>query len=574
MPETFHQRWRLYRGLNGQFVRFFDRVATAYRKVSAGRIGGPIHRSIGTTAAVMLLLVALTALTPLAQGFGRPYWHAADRDVLMVQQPLMLNSGQPQSSFDHPSYLNFLLLAGWYRLLAAADLVEISTYAAFMKLDPAATERALDELVAAGRVLSVLIAAAFVLLVYFGIRRLTRDRGPAVMMAAMFACGWGVAVQTTIIRTELLSALLVVAAFFAMVEAARSRGAATGLWLGAAGFLSMAAMLVKIQVIVMLLGFPVLALVLRSHLSGGAWRPVSGRLAAGVVVAAAAAGIVAAVILWGALERGDRFSPPGQVFAAAAVNGSLPGAYQFLTLAWIAAGMAVYGVAARVPLRVWTVGAGGFVIGASAGVMLVFIVYHPDNLRAVVNYLDQSLYFAAVKKLEFDGAWSSQALDRATSGLPAILFERLGGMARAHLSASGRQLMELFVIVGIAMAVVRRRWRPAGLAAIFLGLALGIELAFRTRYMPHWYFIYLDPWRVLALAVLMADFLAEAPQARPRRTAMLAAPAIVYCAVLLLKTTSASFIVPQDFSRGHSICGKNSVYGDFNGRLAVCEGIR
>ena len=155
-----------------------------------------------------------------------------------------------------------------------------------------------------------------------------------------------------------------------------------------------------------------------------------------------------------------------------------------------------------------------------------------------------------------------------------ILFERLGGRARAHISVGGKQLMEFFVIVGIAMAVVRRRWRPAGLAAVFLGLALGIELAFRTRYMPHWYFIYLDPWRVLALAVLMADFLAEAPQARPRRTAMLAAPAIVFCAVLLLKTTSASFIKPQDFSRGHAICGKNSIYRDFNYRLSVCNQIR
>ena len=58
-------------------------------------------------------------------GYWNPYWRNADMDFMMVYQAFLLNDGRPQDFFDHPGYLNILLIDNWFRLLHSFGLLDV-----------------------------------------------------------------------------------------------------------------------------------------------------------------------------------------------------------------------------------------------------------------------------------------------------------------------------------------------------------------------------------------------------------------------------------------------------------------
>src|SRR5262249_24876114 len=138
--------------------------------------------------------------------------------------------------FDHTGYLYFLLLAAWYRLLHWLALLPVHAFSELPAAsDVARFDRSWQQLIEAGRVLSLLIGIAFVWIYATLVRRLVGDWRLAVMAAIAFAGSGGVALHIRIMRTELLSAALVTSALMFILVAAHAGTIRRSIYIGLAG---------------------------------------------------------------------------------------------------------------------------------------------------------------------------------------------------------------------------------------------------------------------------------------------------------------------------------------------------
>ena len=128
------------------------------------------------------------AISLLLVGFFMPYWKIADQDLPLAFNALLLNDGRAQEYFGHTGYLYMLLLADWYRLLHGLGLLPVHALSELPpSTDVAAFDRAWQQIVEAGRVLSLLRGIAFVWIYATLVRRLVGDWRLAVMAAIALA---------------------------------------------------------------------------------------------------------------------------------------------------------------------------------------------------------------------------------------------------------------------------------------------------------------------------------------------------------------------------------------------------
>src|SRR5262249_50375884 len=148
------------------------------------------------------------------------YWRRFDMDFLMVYEAWLYNDGLPQGWFHHAGYLTILLLGNWFRLLHAVGLLDIHA----LSLLPAPAEAApgWTQAVRAGRVLSLLLACAFVGTFALLLRRLIENWRVAALGAFALTFSAGVMMQSRSMRTELIAAGLAVTALLILLIAART----------------------------------------------------------------------------------------------------------------------------------------------------------------------------------------------------------------------------------------------------------------------------------------------------------------------------------------------------------------
>jgi len=464
------------------------------------------------------------ALSLLLVGLFMPYWKIADQDVTLAYNGLLLNDGRAQEYFDHTGYLYHLLLAAWYRLLHGLGLLPVH---ALSELPPASDvagfDRAWQQLIEAGRTLSLILGVAFVWVYAILVRRLIGDWRIAVIAALALAWSGGIAMHIRIMRTELLSAGLITCALLLVLVAVRSDAVRRVIYIGLAGLCASLAIITKVQALLPALAIPIIALVFGQAVSEEeAEAPRSAR--AWTVAAVAAAAAVA--LAWPALSLFAQGMAGSTSYRP--IGGGLSGVYQWLIALWVTVAMIAYAVIYRASVGGTVAAMAALMAGIELGLLSLDIRYHVLNVIAVANPVEHLFAFAA------SGASVLTEEPQMLTGAFAVSLAK--GVVRAlathsfvfSTSARPTLLLEWFAIVG-AIVLWRRGERRLPLqVAVLIATVWGLDAVFSLRSLQTQYFAYTDPVLILAAALVLAHL----PELQTRRWAQHAAIALLVITVV------------------------------------------
>jgi hypothetical protein len=414
------------------------------------------------------LALAACLAVPLAAALlyrlGRPYPFSADQDLVFVYEALRLGQGLPQQYLDHTGYLCFLLLSLWFKALNAVGLVAVARLDQ-LPPDGPTFHAALQGLTVAGRVWSAALATGLVLVMHAGLRRLAGNPRLALAATAAFATSEGLLGHALIMRTELLAALAVFAAFFlllAWIRAPGRPGLAAALGLAAA-----AALMAKMQTILLLLAFPVLA------------------LAFGERRAVRADGDDTVTALW--LLVAAVAALPAGAMVATSIIGS--GGYQAAIAIYAGLAMPAYARLYRLPGEIAWRGAAALALGLSSGMLLHLVRHNIGATTALVNFVEHMSVFTTLPMPgnPTAGTLAAGLADRAVAALAVM-------PVREHLA------------VLLALGLATWHWwsgerRLALRTALLAGVGLGFVAACSLRgYVAH-YRLFAEGWWLLAIVL-------------------------------------------------------------------------
>lgn len=420
--------------------------------------------------AALALAAAIPLLVAAWHGLGRPYFTTPDADIIYTGEALRALDGRLHLYTDHPAYTYALALAAWLKALSLAGFIPAPGLAAAVAAPD--IDAYAQAMVQGGRLLSAVLASGFVVAATLLLRLGGIGRLMAALFALMLACSGGVAIQAVILRAEMASASCLFLSFAALAIAARRSGWAGPAWLGLAGFLAMLALEAKVQALIPLLAFPVLALGLEAIRgprppARGDWRVMA------LPLVAAAFALPVLAIAWFSMRDFD-FGPS-------------IGFYQAAILVWILAGMAAFTRLNRVPAAIALLGLAALALGMALGFDVLFLRHSHRVVDAVVNPIEHMRVFAG-------GLISGQSPTKA-------LGEALVAMLRNALQPQllPLRVTELAALAGAVMLWRRRRGQAALSSVLLVGMALAVELGFGLRGVHPWYLVYIEPWVLLAL---------------------------------------------------------------------------
>lgn len=448
----------------------------------------------------LLFIVALLAASFFLVGYFIVYWRNADMDFMVVYNVFLLNDGQPQFYFDHPAYFTILLVKGWFRFLHQLGLLDAWKLSAIPNSSAAAFDEAMTGAVRAGRLLSFWLAIAVVLVFAVLMRRIVHDWRLATIAVFAFASSGALAMQMRIMRTELIAAPLVVFAFLILVLAARQATNWRPLVLALAAFLCVLGLENKVHAILPISALPLMILPFGSAAGASTpfWKQDPRRW-----LAAAAFAVSALTILWVSLPLiRTGFDPIAMAatLPAKSLFSGRSGLYQAGILAWTAIAMVAFSAIWKVSVAESLAGMLSLLIGICAALLMLDIAYHDENVVTVLNPLERMLGFADLSPLPGSGGGLFAML-----GLLALDGARVLLRYTFVLSSSPRPAVFLIwlIVPGIVYAW-RRGERQAALQAAVLMLAvIGIDTIGMRRGLKDEYFIFTDPFIIIAGAVLL-----------------------------------------------------------------------
>jgi hypothetical protein len=443
-------------------------------------------------------------ISVLLIGFRMPYWKVADQDMVLAYQALLFNDGKAQEYFDHTGYLNDLAIAGWYQLLHWLGVLPAHALSALPPPDDAAAyDHAWQNLIAAGRVLSLILGAGFVWLFATLTRRFVGDWRIAIMAALALAYSGSLAWHIRTMRTELLSAGLVTSALLLVLVAAREPAIRRHVFIALAALCATLAVVAKVQALLPVLAIPAIVLAFGQAKQGPGYCDLgsAGRkrwmLAAGVALLAAVAAYPAIKLL--------RLGIAGGIGVYRPLGAGLAGVYQLLIGLWVTGAVVAYAVVWRTPAAATVTALASVALGVCAGLSSLWIYYDVRNVVAVANPIEHMAVFAS----------ANPALSQETQILSATLFTTLAmGVGRSlavHsfvFSPSGRPtlLLEWFAIAGTAVMWRSGERRAAMQVGLLIVAAWGIDAMFSVRNLQLAYAVYTDPLLIDAAAMVLARF--------------------------------------------------------------------
>jgi hypothetical protein len=483
-----------------------------------------------TLPVLALVLLLALAVPPLLREFWLPYWEYTDQDLILAYNALLLNQGLPQEYFDHPGYVYFLALSAWYRWLHGLGLLSLSSLNGLPPLaDAAAYDAAWTELIRAGRVFSMLLGSAAVLIFTATIRRLTGSGRIALLIGLGLVFSMGLNQQIRQMRTDFLSGIFALCVLCGGLLAARLQARATTsreqwapvlllLLVGLAAALSVAT---KLQGLFVCMALPALLILCgeRSTARTGVGLPAVALLS----LAAIAAGVPAVSLILDGIA-----GKAGSAFPYHDIGYHLSGLYQGLIALWAVACIAVYARVWRVPATTAIAGAAALGLGVALGLMSLWIVHDPRNVIAVANPLEHMFVFSSWRH----GAALAAQDNVLNPTLASIVWDGiLRTLAIRTIVLNPDRIpqtvvIEWAVLFGIAMAWRHRRNLLALRAGALILVAWGLESIFMLRGFQRAYSIYTEPLVLLAAAFLLHGFAAELAQ--PRRRRILAGVTILF----------------------------------------------
>ena len=225
----------------------------------------------GRRAGGIILISALPLGFALLAGIDRALYAVFDCDLYYLYHAARFNQGLPQNVYDHTGYLYMLVLSWWTSASHYIGLVSFATIDAIRGAPSGAN--ALEELVASGRILSIILAAGYACLFAAVARRITGDNLVSLMLGILIAASPGISLHAIILRPELISGLGVMAGFLAIALSQRAPGNRQYVLLGLAGAAVYLGHMSKTQAIIPALLLPAFGLVAAPHTQGFvSWR--------------------------------------------------------------------------------------------------------------------------------------------------------------------------------------------------------------------------------------------------------------------------------------------------------------
>jgi hypothetical protein len=174
-----------------------------------------------------------------------------------------------------------------------------------------------------------------------------------------------------------------------------------------------------------------------------------------------------------------------------------PGLYQAALLAWTAVAMVAFSAVWKVSVAESVAGMLALVIGIGAALLVLDISYYDANVVTVMNPLERMSGFADLSPLSGGGG-----------GLFAMLGLLVLDGARVllrFLSSSPRPAVFLIwlIVPGIVYAWRRGEKQAALQAAVLMLSVIGIDAVGMRRGLKDEYFIFTDPFIIIAGAVLL-----------------------------------------------------------------------
>jgi hypothetical protein len=447
-----------------------------------------------------LFIGALLAASFFLAGYFIVYWRNADMDFMVVYNVFLLNDGQPQFYFDHPAYFTILLVKSWFRFLHQLGLLDAWKLSAIPYSSAAAFDEAMTSAVRAGRLLSFGLAVAVVLVFAALMRGIVRDWRLAAIATFAFASSGALAMQMRIMRTELIAAPLVVFAFLILVLAARQATNWRPLVLALAAFLCVLGLENKVHAILPIAALPLMILPFGSAAgtSTSFWKQDPRRW----LVAAAVAGTTL-LILWLSLPLiRTGFDPIAMAMTLPArpLFSGGPGLYQAVVLAWTAMAMVAFSTVWGVSIAESIAAMFALVLGICAALLVLDISYYDANVVTVMNPLERMSGFADLSPLSGGGGGVFAML-----GLLVLDGARVLLRYTFVLASSPRPTVFLiwFIVPGIFYAWRRGERQAALQAAVLMLSVLAIDAVGMRRGLKDEYFIFTDPFIIIAGAVLL-----------------------------------------------------------------------
>ncbi len=444
-------------------------------------------------------IIAGLAASFLLFGYAVAYWRNADMDFMVIYSALAMNDGKPQHFLDHTAYLTIVSVKSWFQLWHGLGLLDAYTLPA---MPPAsdAFDAAMTQAVRAGRVLAFLIAAMCVL-VFAGLaRRIFRDWRIALVATLAFALSGGVAVHSRILRSEFVAACPVIFALMILIIAGRRASRARPLGMAVAAALCVIGLENKVQAILLIgmVPFVILPFGGPDSASVAFWRKAAASWLTASIAAIIA--LAAAWVAWPLIATGlDRGLLDAAQFHPLLLNRF--GVYQVALLVLIGGCMIAYATIWRISAAETLAAMSAVIAGASIALLLLDADYNTANVIAVINPLEKMLIFA-----------DANTADAASgSSLAAVVLLLLDGLASVlarysfvlHSSPRPTVFLTWLIIPGIVYAW-RRGEKLAALQSLMLMLAaIGIDTLGVRRGLKIEYFIFTDPWIVLAGAILL-----------------------------------------------------------------------
>lgn len=468
-----------------------------------------------SNAAALSLPLALVLIVPVSRGVFRSYVDNADPDIVFAGQALELNSGQNHVNAEHTGYIYFLLLSVVLKLLKGFGVIPIASVEPMLPLDGAAFDHAFGQVIYAGRMLSMLLAAVLVALTFCAARILTQSPWASGLAAALAAASLGTAAQSMILRTELLSSIFVLGAFIAVTLARRETGGRNVALLAIAGLAAALALATKLQTVFSLLALPVLAIAL-----GQRPPPYAGRMspAERALVTTLLALVATAVAL-----------PVGIMLVTGMVERGSSGLYQGVILAYLAVAVSAYAITFRISAVDAIAGSAALVLGFAAGMLVHLIHPNPAATDAVAGFIEHMKVYTHFSR---DAGPLHQSIAQAVGdAVRAAVDQRLSTSAFVR---HPMRFVEVALIVAMAAGLLIGRRRATFEALLLYGTSLAVEVSCRLRGLPYHYIVYVDPWLILAAARMVAGLgLSSRVWARAAMTAGMLAVVILHLRVSL-----------------------------------------
>lgn len=417
--------------------------------------------------AIAFGLAVFGTIPGFAFGIDRFYLQYPDADITFPYWALLMNAGLVQGWYDHPAYFFIVMLAKWFAALKAVGILPAADLFALPGRD--AFEPAYARLVYAARVLTLIETAILAGVFLFGMRALTGRIWLAALSAMLVLAAPGLALHQLMIRSELLSATALLAAFFALIFAVReTRPLRRGIFIALAGFAGVVSVETKVIALVPLCGIFLIAPFF-ARVSRADSRPLR-REARWLLHLAGLAMILPfasdVIRLW----EGPRLYQLGVLFAFAV---GMAG-----TVRWPVGGLRDF-----VDALAW------LVIGFGAAYLLNALSYDAANIRAMLYMVDHVMKFVPPDS------------DLAGSGLISGVLDML--IARVRNLTHGDVLFGVIYLLAIVLAgvlMMLREYRAVIQMLLLIGLDFGTAAIFGLRSNPL-YGIYFYCWTVIALAL-------------------------------------------------------------------------